>query len=98
MAAAVVPLMMNIGNGLRAGERDADKQLVEDECTQCHEFDRVARQHLSKEEWRGVIKGMVDEGPPLTPGQFGAVLDYLARHYGPEKSKSDGRDTKEKSQ
>jgi mono/diheme cytochrome c family protein len=76
---------VNVNSAAPAAGRDQIKELVEDECTQCHEFDRVTKQHLSKEEWAGVIKGMVDEGPPLTDPQFAMVVDYLARHYGPQE-------------
>jgi hypothetical protein len=48
----------------------------------CHEFARVERQELSKEEWAGVIKGMLAEGAPLTDEEFSIVVDYLARTYG----------------
>lgn len=98
LACASLPVVADATAAPRAAHRDTTRQLVEDECTQCHEFDRVARQHLSKAEWRGVIRGMVDEGPPLTSRQFAAVLDYLARHYGPEEPYKDGREAGKESQ
>jgi hypothetical protein len=85
LAFAAQPWAVTVSTAPPAAGRDGIKKLVEDECTQCHEFDRVTKQHLSKEEWAGVIKGMVDEGPPLTDPQFAMVVDYLARHYGPQE-------------
>jgi hypothetical protein len=64
------------------GKRDRAKELVEGICILCHEFARVERQELSKEEWAGVIKGMLAEGAPLTDEEFSIVVDYLARTYG----------------
>jgi hypothetical protein len=37
---------------------------------------------LSKEEWAGVIKGMLAEGAPLTDEEFEMVVRYLAKTYG----------------
>jgi cytochrome c5 len=64
------------------GKRDRAKDLVESVCILCHEFARVERQELTKEEWAGVIKGMLAEGAPLTDEEFSMVVDYLAKTYG----------------
>jgi len=64
------------------GKHDRAKDLVESVCVLCHEFARVQRAELSKEEWAGVIKGMLAEGAPLTDEEFSMVVDYLARTYG----------------
>jgi hypothetical protein len=64
------------------GKHDRVKDLVESVCTLCHEFARVERQELSKDEWAGVIKGMLAEGAPLTDEEFTMVVDYLAKTYG----------------
>jgi hypothetical protein len=65
-----------------AAKHDRAKELVDSVCTLCHEFDRVARQELSKDEWAGVIRGMLAEGAPLTDEEFSMVVDYLAKTYG----------------
>jgi cytochrome c5 len=65
-----------------AAKHDRAKELVESVCTLCHEFTRVARQELSKDEWAGMIKGMLAEGAPLTDEEFSMVVDYLAKTYG----------------
>jgi hypothetical protein len=57
-----------------------------DVCTTCHEFTRVKAQALSKEEWAGVIKGMISEGSPVTDEEMGLIVDYLARHFGPKSA------------
>jgi hypothetical protein len=58
------------------------QELVEDVCTYCHNLDRLQGKELSREEWRGLIKGMVSEGAPVTDEEFSAILDYLEKHYG----------------
>jgi competence protein ComEA len=58
------------------------KKLVSEICTLCHEIDRVEKQHLSKDEWTGWIKGMIAEGAPVTDEEFSIIVDYLAKNYG----------------
>ena len=70
------------------GERDRAKELYEEICSYCHELERITRQSLTLEEWRGLIKGMVDEGAPVTEEEFSMIVDYLAEHFGPIGEKS----------
>lgn len=65
-----------------AESKDRGRELVEDVCTYCHNLDRLRGQELSREEWRGVIKGMISEGAPVTDQEFSTILDYLVKHYG----------------
>jgi len=66
----------------RFAAQDRGRVLVEDVCTYCHNLDRLRGKSLGREEWRGVIKGMISEGAPVTDEEFSVILDYLARHYG----------------
>jgi len=67
------------------GEPDRGRELVEEICSLCHEWERVKQQHLSKDQWAGVIKGMIFEGAPVTEEEFGQIVNYLARNYGKTK-------------
>ena len=67
------------------GEPDRGKELVEEICSLCHEWERVKEQHLSRDQWAGVIKGMIFEGAPVTEEEFDQIVNYLARHYGKTK-------------
>jgi mono/diheme cytochrome c family protein len=62
--------------------KDHGRELVEDVCTYCHNLDRLRGQELSREEWLGLTKGMISEGPPVTDEEFSTILDYLAKNYG----------------
>lgn len=62
---------------------DKGRRLVLDLCTSCHDLKRVKIQHLSREEWRGVIKGMISEGGPVTDEEMSMIVDYLAASFGP---------------
>jgi hypothetical protein len=50
---------------------------------------RVSRQALTREQWRGFIKGMVDEGAPVTDQEFSMIVDYLAEHFGPKSKEQE---------
>ena len=67
------------------GQKDRGQELVEEICSLCHEWQRIQEQHLSKEQWAGVIKGMIFEGAPVTDAEFDQIVAYLARTYGKTK-------------
>jgi len=65
-----------------AQPEDHGRELVENVCTYCHNLDRLRDKELNREEWRGLIKGMLSEGPPVTDEEFSMILDYLVKHHG----------------
>jgi hypothetical protein len=62
--------------------KDRARELVEDVCTYCHNLDRLRDKELSREEWLGLTKGMISEGPPVTDEELSMILDYLTKNYG----------------
>ncbi|HEV8412206.1 MAG TPA: cytochrome c [Bryobacteraceae bacterium] len=62
---------------------DPGKKLVAEICSFCHGLARLKDQSLTRDEWSNVIKGMVDEGAPVTDEEFSLILDYLAKNFGP---------------
>jgi cytochrome c5 len=64
------------------GEQDRGRELVEDICSVCHEWQRVKQQELTKDEWAGTIRGMIDQGAPVTDEEFEQMVNYLARNFG----------------
>jgi cytochrome c5 len=94
----VVTAMVTRGAAVKSGDvaevvgyleknfgEDRGKKLVEDICSLCHEWQRVKSQELTKEQWGGVIKGMIFEGAPVTDEEFKLIVEYLAKNYGPPK-------------
>jgi cytochrome c5 len=71
-------------NGTEA--KDRGRELVEDVCTYCHNLDRLQGKELSREEWRGLTKGMISEGAPVTDEELSMILDYLAKNYGKRRT------------
>jgi hypothetical protein len=70
------------GMVLAAAAKDRGRELVEDVCTYCHNLDRLRGKELSREEWRGLTKGMISEGAPVTDEELSMILDYLTKNYG----------------
>ncbi len=56
---AALALQWIARNGVHA--KDRGRELVEDVCTYCHNLDRLRGQELSREEWRGLTKGMISK-------------------------------------
>ncbi len=67
--------------------KDRGRELVEDVCTYCHNLDRLRDKELSREEWRGLTKGMISEGAPVTDEEYSMILDYLTKHYGKTRAR-----------
>lgn len=89
MQRAIPALLMCLASAAAASSASPDqpdkaRQLVLDACTACHTLDRVKVQRLTSDEWRGEIAGMLSEGVPLTDDEIDLVVDYLARHFGPD--------------
>jgi competence protein ComEA len=68
--------------GRESPRKDRGHELVEEVCTYCHNLDRLRGKELTREEWRGLTKGMVSEGAPVTDEEFSMILDYLTKNYG----------------
>ena len=60
----------------------AGKKILQTACASCHGLDTVAAKKLSKQEWQGVVKSMIDRGASLTKEESAAVVSYLARNFG----------------
>lgn len=84
---AILACAASAAAGLSIGAQnrtDRGKELVLEACTACHTLDRVKVQRLTREEWRQEIAGMLSEGVPLTDDEMDMVVEYLARHFGPD--------------
>ena len=62
---------------------DRGRKLVTEICSFCHGLAKLKGQAFTRDEWSNVIKGMVDEGAPVTDEEFSLILDYLAKNFGP---------------
>jgi competence protein ComEA len=67
-------------------KKDKARELFEDICSYCHNLNKVQGQHLDRDEWSDLIKGMISEGAPVTDEEFSMIVDYLAKNFGRKDS------------
>lgn len=60
------------------------RSIIEEKCTLCHDPQRIVAFVRPKDEWRGVVQAMLRRGSPLTREEIPVVVDYLAKHFGPD--------------
>ena len=74
--------VITIALAVAAQPKDRGHELVDEVCTYCHNLERLQGKELSREEWRGLTKGMISEGAPVTDQEYSLILDYLVKNYG----------------
>lgn len=67
-----------------AGQADPGKAVFESVCSNCHELAIATDQRKSRADWADTVDKMIGHGAPLTSEQAAQVVDYLAKHYGPD--------------
>jgi len=55
-------------------------------CTQCHNSSRITEQHLTKQEWSAELDKMAGLGAEIPDADRPALLSYLSKNFGPEKT------------
>jgi hypothetical protein len=74
-------------------ERGPGVEVATAQCLLCHSADYVAIQPpMSRATWAATVTKMKDKyGAPLLPNATNAIVDYLAKTYGTEKSSTEKR-------
>ena len=60
------------------------KELLEDNCAECHGLQKIVDKAWTKEKWRAVVKDMVSRGATMKPEEIDTLVDYLATYFGPD--------------
>ncbi|MGB7334093.1 MAG: hypothetical protein WBD25_22120 [Terriglobales bacterium] len=55
-------------------------------CTHCHNTSRITEQHLTRDQWTTELQKMEGLGAIIPDADRKAILNYLTRNFGPEKS------------
>ena len=63
------------------------KELVMTVCTQCHDTARIVSKKKTKDEWNELVDSMAARGAKASDEEFDTIVNYLAKYFGPEKSK-----------
>ena len=61
------------------------KQIVETQCTVCHEVLRITSAGHTRDEWDTVVHNMIMMGAQLKPEQISVVTNYLASNFPPRQ-------------
>jgi competence ComEA-like helix-hairpin-helix protein len=82
-AFCLIPFLPNAGaQPLPDG---AGKDAFASVCTQCHGLDRITPLRRSAEVWKNTVDEMRSKGASGTEQEFTAIVDYLARNFGPQE-------------
>jgi DMSO/TMAO reductase YedYZ molybdopterin-dependent catalytic subunit len=57
--------------------------LVQKRCIICHEADLISQQRLTRDRWTAEVDKMVRWGASIDDAEVRAIVDYLARYFGP---------------
>lgn len=60
------------------------KDAVVKVCLNCHGAGNFRQLRLNKDGWSDKVADMVDKGAEATDAETAAVIDYLARNFGPD--------------
>jgi cytochrome c5 len=73
------------GSAPAASNDAAAKKLLDEACTSCHDLGLVSEQHLTKDEWQGIVQSMVAKGASVSEKDSPVLVEYLVKMYGPKK-------------
>ena len=76
---ALAAMAFAAGQNLPAGD---GKELVEKQCTACHDATPIVEKKATKEDWTEVVKNMQAYGLAIEDADFAKVVDYLSTNFG----------------
>jgi competence protein ComEA len=80
----LIPALLWAASGLAQQFPDGPgKETTLQLCANCHNADIISGHRQGRDEWVSTIQKMIASGAEGTPEQFGAVLEYLTKNFGP---------------
>jgi hypothetical protein len=58
------------------------RDVVEYVCTQCHGLVEVTAATKSAEQWRYLVRQMINQGAPIEEHEIDRIVHYLTEHFG----------------
>jgi hypothetical protein len=60
------------------------RDVLEASCTSCHEFEEIMKHRgkYGRDDWRTVVRTMVDYGAQVDAKDIDVLVEYLAQHLG----------------
>jgi hypothetical protein len=65
------------------GSSQGGATLLESRCSVCHSADRARQAQKTPDQWEQTVSRMIGKGAKLTAAEKAALVDYLAKTYGP---------------
>ena len=80
-AAAAAPRAPQSGDDLPDGD---GKKILQASCTACHDLTEVTKfkGFYTRDEWKDVVKTMVEYGAKVKADDVDVLVDYLAKNLG----------------
>jgi competence protein ComEA len=69
------------------------KDVVKRMCHDCHAMETVVSPRYSKDRWASVVDDMMAFGAQGSDDDIEIVVEYLAKHFGPERPRAAGSKT-----
>jgi cytochrome c5 len=69
--------------GQSSSTPEKGEQVLSGSCLNCHDIRPIQITALDKEGWNGIVEAMIDRGANVDKMDMPALVDYLARIYGP---------------
>jgi mono/diheme cytochrome c family protein len=88
---ALAAMAFAAGQNLPAGE---GKEIIEKNCTSCHDATPIVEKKATKEVWTEVVKSMQSYGLSINDADFAKVVNYLATHFGTAPAQGGGTASK----
>ena len=78
---AASPPALQTGDDLPDGD---GKKVLQASCTACHDLTEVTKfkGFYTRDDWRDVVKTMVEYGAKVKDGDVDVLVDYLAKNLG----------------
>ena len=67
-----------------AAAQDEGKALMERACTKCHALTSTLKQRNTRAAWSAIVDDMIARGAEATDTEIDAIIDYLAKNFGPK--------------
>jgi mono/diheme cytochrome c family protein len=83
LLALLLAALPTLGTQFKQLPAGKGKAQVESACYACHSADLLAQQRLTVKQWTATVEKMTRWGAPVPPNDKQAVIDYLAKHFGP---------------
>jgi YVTN family beta-propeller protein len=63
---------------------DKGRDIIWQKCQLCHDLQRTLAFVRPRQQWQHIVESMMRRGTPLNPEEIPIIVDYFAKHFGPD--------------